>query len=67
MRDVNSILAYAKQMRKKAKEAMLNKVLRKEVDTGANGTQKYVINQGVNAGKVTGNKFQYTLPDTTDG
>ncbi len=58
MRDVNSILAYAKQMQKKAKEAMLNKVLRKEVNTGAYGTQKYVIKQGVNAGKVTGNKFQ---------
>ena len=52
MRDVNSILAYAKQMRKKAKEAMLNKVLRREVDTGANGTQKYVIKEGENKGKI---------------
>ncbi len=32
--------------------------MRREVDTGANGTQKYVIKQGVNAGKVTGDKFQ---------
>ena len=58
MRDVRSILAYAKDMQKKTKEAMLNKLMRREVDTGANGTQKYVIKQGVNAGKVTGNKFQ---------
>ena len=52
MRDVNSILAYAKQMQKKAKEALLNKSLRKEVNAGANGTQKYVIKSGVNAGKI---------------
>ena len=45
-------------MQKKTKEAMLNKLMRREVDTGANGTQKYVIKQGVNAGKVTGDKFQ---------
>ena len=58
MRDVRSILAYAKDMQKKTKEALLNKLMRREVDTGANGTQKYVIKQGVNAGKVTGDKFQ---------
>ena len=58
MRDVNSILAYAKQMQKQAKEALLKKNLRKEVETGANGTQKYVIKNGANAGKVVGDKFQ---------
>jgi hypothetical protein len=58
MRDVRSILAYAKDMQKKTKEHMLNKLMRREVNTGANGTQKYVIKQGVNAGKVTGDKFQ---------
>ena len=58
MRDVRSILAYAKDIQKKTKEAMLNKLMRREVDTGANGTQKYVIKQGVNAGKVSGDKFQ---------
>lgn len=58
MRDVNSILAYAKQMQKKAKEALLMKNLRKEVEIGANGTQKYVIKNGANAGKVIGDKFQ---------
>jgi hypothetical protein len=36
------------------------KDLRKEVDSGANGTQKYVIKNGVNSGKVAtdDNKFQ---------
>tara|TARA_S200000501_G_C20520355_1_gene610980 strand:- start:245 stop:421 length:177 start_codon:yes stop_codon:yes gene_type:complete len=58
MRDINSILAYAKQMKRKAKEHTLNKLMRKEVHTGANGTQKYMLKQGVNAGKVVGNKFQ---------
>ena len=59
MRDVNSILAYAKQMQKKAKEALLRKSLRKEVEVGANGTQSYVIKNGVNAGTVARrNKFQ---------
>ena len=52
MRDVNSILAYAKQMQKKAKEAFLNKSLRKEVNVGGNGTQSYVIKKGPNKGKV---------------
>tara|TARA_Y100001949_G_C15689377_1_gene201736 strand:+ start:246 stop:422 length:177 start_codon:yes stop_codon:yes gene_type:complete len=58
MRDVKSLLAYAKEMQKKAKESMFNKLMRKEVETGANGTQKYVIKQGVNRGKVVGDKFQ---------
>lgn len=58
MRDVKAILAYAKQMQTKAKEAMLKTNLRKEVNIGANGTQKYMLKQGVNAGKVVGNKFQ---------
>ena len=59
MRDVNSILAYAKKMQKKAKEVFLTKNLRKEVEVGANGTQSYVIKNGVNAGSVAHkDKFQ---------
>ena len=59
MRDVNSILAYEKQMQKKAKEALLKKSLRKEVNVGANGTQSYVIKNGTNAGTVAHkDKFQ---------
>ena len=59
MRDVNSLLAYAKQMQKKAKEALLNKSMRKEVNVGANGTQCYIIKNGPNAGMVAEkDKFQ---------
>ena len=59
MRDTKLLLAYAKQMQKKARESVLNKLLRKEVDVGANGTQSYVIKNGSNAGKVaTKDTFQ---------
>jgi hypothetical protein len=59
MRDVNSILAYAKKMQKKAKESLLLKSMRKEVNVGANGTQSYVIKNGSNAGIVAHkDKFQ---------
>jgi|TARA_A100001391_G_scaffold49525_1_gene29900 hypothetical protein len=59
MRDVNSLLAYAKHMQKKARETLLQKVLRKEVNVGANGTQSYVIKNGSNAGTVANkDKFQ---------
>ena len=59
MRDTKSIIAYAKQMQKKAKESVLNKLLRKEVEVGANRTQSYVIKNGPNAGTVAAkSKFQ---------
>ena len=59
MRDVNSLLAYAKQMQKKAKEALLKKSMRKEVNVGANGTQSYIIKNGTTAGMVAQkDKFQ---------
>jgi hypothetical protein len=59
MRDINSILAYAKRMQKKAKESLLLKSMRREVNVGANGTQSYVIKNGSNAGTVAHkDKFQ---------
>jgi hypothetical protein len=59
MRDVNSILAYAKKMQKKAKESLLLKSMRREVNVGANGTQSYIIKNGSNAGTVAHkDKFQ---------
>jgi len=59
MRDVNSILAYAKKMQKKAKESLFLKSMRREVNVGANGTQSYVIKNGSNAGTVAlKDKFQ---------
>ena len=60
MRDTKKITAYAQKMLREAKQKLMFKDLRKEVDSGANGTQKYVIKQGVNSGKVAtdANKFQ---------
>jgi|TARA_A100001515_G_scaffold131805_1_gene119809 hypothetical protein len=43
---------HTKKINIKKQEMLLNKNLRKEVEIGANGTQKYVIKSGVNKGKV---------------
>ena len=60
MRDTKTITAYAQKMLCEAKQKLMFKDLRKEVNSGANGTQKYVIKNGVNTGKVAtdANKFQ---------
>lgn len=49
-----------KKLMREAKQRLLFKDLRKEVNSGANGTQSYVIKNGVNTGKVAhkANKFQ---------
>ena len=52
MRDTKTITAYAQKMKREAKQKLMFKDLRKEVNAGANGTQKYVIKSGVNAGKI---------------
>ena len=52
MRDTKTITAYAQKMMREAKQKLMFKDLRKEVNAGANGTQKYVIKSGSNAGKV---------------
>ena len=52
MRDSKSIESFLKEKDKKDKEKLLFKNLKKEVEIGANGTQKYVIKQGINKGKV---------------
>jgi len=52
MRDTKTIESFLKQKDIKEKEKVLFKNLKKEVETGANGTQKYVIKEGVNKGKV---------------
>jgi hypothetical protein len=52
MRDSKAITeAIAKQQRA-SKEKQLQRHLRTEVNTGASGTQKYVIKNGRNKGKV---------------
>ena len=45
------IINYIDSMSKKAKQMKFVKDLKKEVETGKNGTQKYVIKQGENKGK----------------
>ena len=46
------IINYINDMQKKAKQMRFVKELKKEVEIGANGTQKYVLKEGKNKGKV---------------
>ena len=46
------VLDHIAAINKEAKEMQLSKNLKKEVETGKNGTQKYVLKQGPNKGKV---------------
>ena len=45
------VLDHIAQINKENKAASLAKELKKEVETGKHGTQKYVIKQGENKGK----------------
>ena len=51
MRDTQSLQMYTAKMVRKAREQLLQRLLRKEVETGANGTQDYIIKKGPNAGQ----------------
>ena len=46
------VLDHIAQINKENKAASLAKNLKKEVETGKNGTQKYVLKQGENKGKI---------------
>ena len=46
------VLDHIAQINKENKAASLAKELKKEVETGKHGTQKYVIKEGENKGKV---------------
>ena len=46
------IINYISDMEKQAKQMSYVKHLKKEVDIGANGTQKYVVKEGPNKGKI---------------
>ena len=46
------ILDYIYEMKRTFIDKRLQKDLRKEVETGKHGTQKYVIKQGENKGKI---------------
>ena len=51
-RITRKIVQYISDMEKKTKQMSYVKDLKKEVETGKHGTQKYVIKQGENKGKV---------------
>jgi hypothetical protein len=51
-RITKKVLDYIEHINKEAKQMSYVKDLKKEVETGKHGTQKYVIKQGENKGKV---------------
>jgi hypothetical protein len=48
MRDNKSIEVFLKENYKRIKDMSLFRNLKKEVNTGANGTQDYIIKKGIN-------------------
>jgi len=52
MRDTKYLESFKKNTEKKLKEMNIFKYLKKEVESGANGTQDYVIKKGINKGKI---------------
>ena len=48
MRDTKLINSYIAKQAKDKKQKELFKILKKEVETGANGTQNYMIKKGIN-------------------
>ena len=52
MRDNKILINFQKSLQRKYKEMTLFKNLKKEVETGANGTQSYVIKKGINKNKL---------------
>jgi len=46
------VIKYTQQRWEDVKQMNMFKMLRQEVDIGANGTQKYVVKEGRNKGKV---------------
>ena len=49
------VLDYIANINKENKQMQLVKNLKKEVNTGANGTQSYVIKKGINKNKIAKN------------
>lgn len=52
MRDTKVLDRFTEESNRKHKEMELFKKLKKEVESGANGTQQYVIKKGINKGKI---------------
>ena len=51
-RITRKVIKYTQQKWENAKAMNMFKMLRQEVDIGANGTQKYTLKEGKNKGKV---------------
>jgi len=51
-RITRKVVQYLKDMEKQAAQMRFTKDLKKEVETGKHGTQKYMIKQGINKGKI---------------
>ena len=51
-RITKKVLDYIADINKQAKQMSYVKDLKKEVETGKHGTQKYVVKQGINKGKI---------------
>ena len=51
-RITKKVLDYIAQINKEAKQMSYVKDLKKEVETGKHGTQKYMIKRGINKGKI---------------
>ena len=51
-RMTKKVLDHISNINKEAKQMHLVKNLKKEVETGANGTQAYVIKKGINKNKL---------------
>ncbi len=56
MRDTKSLTGYTTKMLREAKQKLLSRFLRKEVNIGNNGTQDYIIKKGPNKGSVAKKK-----------
>ena len=52
MRDSKLLENYSKKVKEENQKKLLFKNLRTEVNTGANGTQDYIIKKGTNMGRV---------------
>ena len=52
MRDTKVLENFLKKNLKEIKQLSLFRYLKKEVETGANGTQDYIIKKGINKDKL---------------
>ena len=51
-RVTKKVLDHIAQINKENEELRMTKDLKKEVETGKHGTQKYILKNGINKGKI---------------